>query len=133
MIYNEFTTFEEAKASQHYDHLFQKAQDLATASGVELSIIREQNLHIQDENGVFPLDKIVYGNLIDAEPIAIYEYAKTIWRGTTAWAIIYKYLDSYVYRKDHSDRQYAVIDIVDDSLRLPVDENGNVIVMEQGI
>ena len=127
MKYNILTSYKDMMESQHYDHLFQKAQDLSTASGVDVSIICELNLHIQDENGVFPLDKIVYGDSIDFEPNAIYEYAKTIWRATTAWAIGYGYENSFVYRKDHSDRSYNTIEINDQSLLKPLDENGNII------
>lgn len=130
--HNFFTTFSEAVESQNYDHLFQKSFSLANASGVSVNIIRELNLHFEDENGVFPLDQYIADNNIIVEDQGVYEITKKYLRGNKRWADIYKYLDGYVYFKDHSDRIYTVIDI-DDSLRLPVDENGNVIVAEEGV
>ncbi len=128
--HNFFTTFSEAVESQNYDHLFQKSFSLANASGVSVNIVRELNLHLEDENGVFPLDQYIADNNIIVEDQGIYEITKKYLRGNKRWADIYKYLDGYVYFKDHSDRTYTVIDI-DDSLRLPIDENGNVLVERQ--
>lgn len=130
--HNFFTTFSEAVESQNYDHLFQKSSSLANASGVSVNIIRELNLHLENENGVFHLDEYIADNNIIVEDQGIYELTKKYLRGNKRWADIYKYLDGYVYFKDHSDRTYTVIDI-DDSLRLPIDENGNVIVAEEGV
>jgi hypothetical protein len=127
--HNFFTTFSEAVESQHYDHLFQKSLSLANASGVSVNIVRELNLHFENENGIFPLDQYIADNNIIVEDQAIYKLTKKYWIGNKKWAIICKYLDGYVYFKDHSDRQYTVIDI-DDSLKLPVDENGDVIIIE---
>lgn len=124
--HNFFTTFSESFEAQHYDHLFQKALGLSYASGVDTAIIKELNLHIEDENGELPLDQYIADSNIIIDSEEIYELAKRHWKATRAWATIYKYLDGYVYLKDHSDRTYTVIDI-DDSLRLPIDENGNVI------
>jgi hypothetical protein len=131
MIYNIFPNFAAMKEAEQYDHLFQKAQDLANVTGVSISTIRELNLHIQDENGVFPIDAYIAENNIEIEFHEIYEHAKKIWRLTNAWAIGYGYENSFVYRKDHSDRTYDLIEINDQSLLKSLDDNGNVIVFEQ--
>ncbi len=125
--YNILTTFAEAKEGQNYDHLFQKSLGLATASGVDASIIRELNLHIPNEAGEFPLDQYIAENSIVVEFPDIYDYAKKYWTVTTAWAEIRKYGESYVYRKDHSDRTYNIVELDAEAELLPVDENGNVI------
>lgn len=122
--HNFFTTFSEAVESQNYDHLFQKSSSLANASGVSVNIIRELNLHLEDENGVFPLDQYIAENNIVVEDQGVYELTKKYLRGNKRWADIYKYLEGYVYFKDHSDRTYTVIDI-DDNLKVPIDGNGN--------
>ena len=129
MIYNIFPTFQEMSESQHYDHLFQKALDFSTVSGVDVSIIRELNLHIQDENGVFPLDAYIAENNIILEFPEIYEHAKKVWRMTIAWAIGYGYENSFVYRRDHSDRTYNIVEINDQSLLKCLDSEGNEIVL----
>ena len=125
--HNFFTTFSEASESQIYDHLFQKSSSLANASGVSVNIVRELNLHLEDENGVFPLDQYIADNNIIVEDEGVYELTKKYLRGNKRWADIYKYLDGYVYFKDHSDRTYTVIDI-DDSLRLPIDQKTGAII-----
>jgi hypothetical protein len=125
MIYNIFETFQEAFDCQHYDHLFQKAQGLSLTSCVPASIIIENNLHIQDENGVFPLDNYILENNVEVEYPDLYRYSKRIWRRTSAWALIYKYQDSFVYRRDHSDRKYNIVDISDNSLLKHLDAAGN--------
>ena len=107
----EFNTFEACSEAEHYDHLYQKAVSLAGVSGVDLQIVRENNLHIQDENGVFPLDKYLSDNNIDPLLPEEYENQKRCWRLTTGWAIKYKFGDKFVYRKDHSDRTYAIIEV----------------------
>jgi hypothetical protein len=129
MKYNIFTTFLEAKESQEYDHLFQKSFGLATASGIDLALIRELNLHIKNEQGELPLDQYIADNAIVIEHPEIYQLSKKHWEITTAWAAIYKYNESFVYRKDHSDRIYTVIELESDAVLLPVDENGDVVII----
>ena len=107
----EFDTFEECNEAEHYDHLYQKAVSLASVSGVDLDIVRENNLHIQDKNGVFPLDKYVLDNNLILLLPEEYESQKKCWRLTTGWAIKYKLGDKFVYRKDHSDRAYKIIEV----------------------
>jgi len=121
----EFDTFEACSEAQHYDHLYQKAVDLATVTGVDLAIVRENNLHIQDENGVFPLDQYIVENNIELEFASDYEKAKYCWRNTTAWSSKYKLGEKFVYLKDHSDQSYNIIEIEDISLLIPLDDNGN--------
>jgi len=130
MKYNTFTTFLEAKESQEYDHLFQKSFGLATASGIDLVLIRELNLHIKNEQGELLLDQYIADNAIVIEHPEIYQLSKKHWEITTAWAVIYKYGESFVYRKDHSDRIYTVIELESDAVLLPIDENGDVIIIE---
>lgn len=109
-----FPTFEEAKAAQEYDHLYQKAVGLATVSGIDLSIIRENNLHIL-QDGVFPLESYIVENNVAVIDQKLYEYALKYWKITTAWAIIYKYGESFIYLKDHSDRTYNTIEITNNA------------------
>lgn len=123
MIYNFFSTLSDAKEAQHYDHLFQKSLELAIASGVSVDIVRELDLHIQDEEGNFPLDVYIAENNIVVEFPEIYERAKSIWKKTTAWAIIYAYEGGFVYRRDHSDRKYDEVDLQISDL-ISIDENG---------
>lgn len=128
--YKIFTTFLEAKESESYDHLFQKAFGLATASGVDFALIRELGLHLKNEEGELFLDQYIIDNNIIVEFPDIYTYAKSYWKVTTAWASIYKYGESYVSLKDHSDRTYTVIELESDAVLLPVDENGDVIIIK---
>lgn len=120
-----FTTFSEAKESQHYDHLFQKSFGLATASGVDVAIVRELGLHIENEDGSFPLDQYIADNNITVEFPEAYTLAKNHWKGTKAWASLNKYRDGFVYRKDHSDRVYMIIEISDLSELTLLDDEGN--------
>lgn len=123
-----FTAFAEAKESQHYDHLFQKSLGLATASGVDVAIVRELGLHIENEDGSLPLDQYLADNNIIVEFPEAYTIAR--WKMTKAWAALYKYRDGFVYRKDHSDRVYMIIDVEDLSELIPLDEEGNEIIIE---
>lgn len=109
-----FTNLEDATEAQNYDHLFQKAFNLAMCSGVNVSIIKELGLHLE-ENGKLPLDKYILDNKIIVENDDLYQRAKEIWTNTSAWAVIYKYGDGYVYFKDHSDRTYDLVIIEDTS------------------
>lgn len=127
MKYNIFPTFAEAVEAQNYDHLFQKALGFATASGVEFNLIRELNLHIKNEAGELPLDKYIVDHNIILEDKAIYQFAKNYWEITTAWATIFKYGENYVYRKDHSDINYTIIELENDATLSRIDENGNII------
>jgi hypothetical protein len=120
-----FDTFKSCNDSEHYDHLYQKAVDLAAASGVDVEIIRNNNLHIQDEKGIFPLDQYILDNGIIVEDEAKYENQKNCWRLTTAWAIKYKFNNKFVYRKGESDRNYTVVDIEDLSQLQNINGNGN--------
>lgn len=126
-----FNNFQDCKDSQHYDHLYQKAVNLATVTGVDLAIMRENNLHIQNENGVFPLDQYLVDNNIELDFRQEYERAKYCWRNTKAWSFKYKLGNNFVYRKDHSDRDYEIIEV--DSLAdcILLDEEGNEINFEK--
>jgi len=128
--YKIFTTFLEAKESESYDHLFQKAFGLATASGVDFALIRELGLYLKNEQGEFLLDQYIIDNNIIVEFPDIYALAKKHWNITTAWASIYKYGESYVSLKDHSDVTYTIIELESDAVLLPIDENGDVIIIE---
>ena len=124
MKYNIFTTFLEAKESQEYDHLFQKSFGLATASGIDLALIRELNLHIKNEQGELPLDQYIADNAIVIEHPEIYQLSKKHWEITTAWAIIYKYGENFIYRKDHSDRNYNTIENVNNADLKALNDDG---------
>lgn len=130
MIYNIFNTFQAANEAQEYDHLFQKSSELATASGVDVSIVRSLNLHSKNEQGEFLLDQYILDNDIQIEFPEIYEQAKKIWKQTSAWAIVYAYNNKYVYRKDHSDKVHQTVEIKDFSQLQPIDGNGNIINLE---
>jgi hypothetical protein len=123
-----FDTFEACREAQHYDHLYQKAINLATVTGIDSRIIRDNNLHVQDELGVFPLDQYIIDNNIELQYPQEYEHAKYCWRNTTGWSPKYKLGDEFVYFKDHSDRTYEIIEV--DSLVdcIPLDDNGDEIV-----
>jgi hypothetical protein len=129
--YNIFDTFLECKEAQHYDHLFQRSYNLAMASNVDVAIIRELNLHDFDENGEFYLDKYLLDNGIEYD-VEIYERVKQIWKKTTAWSLKFKYNESFVYLKDHSDRTYPYITIENYGNLIPLDEDGNEIIYANG-
>lgn len=127
MKYNIFSTFAEAVEAQNYDHLFQKALGFATASGVEFDLIRELNLHIKNEAGELPLDRYIEENAVIIESQQIYQIAKNYWEITNSWAKIFKYGDSYIYRKDHSDMTHNIVELENDTILLTVDQNGDVV------
>ena len=130
----EFDTFEACNEAQHYDHLYQKAIDLATVTGVDLQIIRKNNLHIQDENGVFPLDQYIAENNANVEFATDYEKIKYCWRHTTAWSSKYRLGDKFVYLKDHSDRTYNIVELNDQLVLKPLDSQGNeIVIVEEGL
>lgn len=120
-----FNTFEECKEAEHYDHNYQKAISLSSASGVDLNIIRENNLHIQENNGDYPLDNYIEQNDFLIFLPEEYEKLKEYWSQTKFWSIKYKFNDKFVYLKDHSDRSYNIIEVEDLSELMILDEDGN--------
>jgi len=128
-----FDTFGECRDSQHYDHLYQKALNFSVITGIELSTIRNLNLHIQDEKGIFPIQKYIADNDIKLEFPQEFEKAKYCWRNTTAWSFLYKFEDKFVYLKDHSDRTYNIITVPSFSELTLVDNEGNEVEVGQDI
>lgn len=118
-----FSTFQEAKEAQHYDHLHMKATGFAVVTGINVSIIKENNLHIKNENGYEALDKYIATNNIDVD-YNLYEQIKKYWTNTTNWSSLFKYQNNFVYYKDHSDRNYNILE-VDDGDLIMLDEYGN--------
>lgn len=122
-----FNTFEECKEAEHYDHNYQKAIGLAMTSGVSSSIVRENNLHIQNESGIFLLDIYMQENNIQPMFPEEYQTKKNYWESTKFWSNKYKLNNKFVYFKDHSDRSYDIIEVEDLSGLIPLDEEGNLI------
>lgn len=110
MKINIFDTFSEAKEAQEYDHLYQKAVAFSTVSGVDLSVIRDNNLHII-QNGVFPLESYIIENNIEIEDQDLFKSVINYWKTTFAWSSYFKYENKFGYIKDHSDRNYVSIDV----------------------
>lgn len=128
-----FNTFNEAKEAQHYDHIYQKAIKFAMVTGVNINIIRQNSLHVQDENGVFPLDQYILDNDIEVELREEYEREKIYWRKTIAWSNIYKLDQNFVYMKDHSDKDYDIIEVESLADCILLDDEGNKVVNEEVI
>lgn len=120
-----FDTFEECKEAEHYDHNYQKAIELAMTSGVDLDIIRQNNLHTQNEENVFLLDIYMQENNIEPLLFADYLLKKNYWNLTKFWSLKYRLNDKFVYLKDHSDRTYNIIEVEDLTQLIPLDEDGN--------
>ena len=118
-----FSTFQEAKEAQHYDHLHMKATRFAVVTGINIAIIKDNNLHIRSENGYEALDQYIATNNIEVD-YNLYEQTKKHWTNTTGWSPIFKYQDNFVYYKDHSDRNYNILE-VDDGDLIMLDEYGN--------
>lgn len=125
-----FDTFEECKEAEHYDHNYQKAVALSTVSGVDLTIIRDNNLHIQDSEGNYYLDQYLKNSSIIPLFQNEYEEAKKYWSSTRFWSYKYKFGDKFVYCKDHSDRSYNIIEVDDMSSLILLDTEGNEITEE---
>lgn len=121
--FNCFSTFQEAKQSQEYDYFYQKAVGLATVSGVDLEIIRENNLHIL-EDGVFPLENYVIENNIQVIEAGLYEQGLKHWKATSAWSEYYRLDNQFLYFKDHSDVSYPVVEL-DIATLVRIDAEGN--------
>jgi hypothetical protein len=126
-----FNTFDACKEAQHYDHIYQKAIKFAMVTSVNINIIRQNNLHVQDENGVFPLDQYILDNDIEVEFREEYEREKIYWRGTIAWSNKYKLGNDYVYLKDHSDRDYDIIEVESLADCILLDDEGNEVIKEE--
>lgn len=124
--YCTFPTFSECKEAQYYDHLHMKAVEFATVTGLDLSVIKENSLHIQNENGFDAMDKYIVDNNIELELPELYVQVKKYWIGTTGWSLFYKYNNQFVYLKDHSDRSYNIIEI-DEADLIPIDNNGEIL------
>jgi hypothetical protein len=120
-----FDTFEECKEAENYDHNYQKAIELAMTSGVDLDIIRQNNLHIQNEENVFLLDVYMQENNIEPLLLTDYLLKKSYWSSTKFWSLKYKLNDKFVYFKDHSDRTYNIVEVEDLSQLKHLDEDGN--------
>lgn len=121
-----FPTFLECKEAQNYDHLYMKAVSFAAVTGLDLSVIKENSLHIQNENGFDTLDNYIADNNIEIENPELYTQVKKYWIVTTGWSLFYKYNDQFVYLKDHSDRNYNLIEI-DEADLIPLDSNGEIL------
>lgn len=118
-----FSTFQEAKEAQHYDHLHMKATSFAVVTGINVTIIKENNLHIKNKNDYEALDQYIATNNIEVD-YNLYNQTKKYWINTTGWSSLFKYQDNFVYYKDHSDRNYNILEI-DGSDLIMLDENGN--------
>lgn len=123
MKLNIFNTFAEAKEGQEYDHNYQKIISLAVVSGVNSQIIKDNNLHILQDN-TFPLENYVVENNIAIEEPEIYQKTLEYWKITSAWSGYFKYQDKFAYTKDHSDRTYTYVE-VDSSELINLDNDGN--------
>lgn len=128
-----FNNFDACKEAQNYDHLYQKAIKFAMATGININIIRQNNLHVQGENGVFPLDQYILDNDIEVELREEYEREKIYWRETIAWSNIYKLDQNFVYLKDHSDKDYDIIEVESLADCILLDDEGNEVVNEEVI
>lgn len=117
-----FPTFQEAKEAQQYDHLHMKATKFAVVTGINVAIIKENNFHIKNENGYEALDQYITANNIEVD-YNLYEQTKKHWTNTTSWSHYFKYQDNFVYYKDHSDRNYNILE-VDDGDLIALDEDG---------
>ena len=126
-----FDTFEECKEAEHYDHNYQKAIELAMTSGVNSSIIRSNNLYLQNDEGVFLLDIYMQENNIEPMFPEEYQVKKNYWSLTKFWSPKYKLDDKFVYFKDHSDRDYNIIEIDNLNSLQSLDEEGNIIEREE--
>jgi len=124
--FNVFPSFEEAMEGQQYDHSYQKAVGLATVTGIDLEIIRENNLHIL-QDGVFPLENYVVENNIKVIDEQLYRQALEYWKNTIAWSDYYRLENEFFYIKDHSDRSYTVREL-DLNTLTKLDDSGNDIV-----
>jgi hypothetical protein len=127
-----FSTFAEAKEAQHYDHLHMKATAFAVVTGINVATIKENNLHILNENGYEALDQYILNNNIEVVDCNLYEQTKKYWINTTGWSTHFKYQDKFVYFKDHSDRNYNILE-VDNADLIPLDEDGNEVEVENGV
>jgi hypothetical protein len=124
--FNVFPSFEEAMEGQQYDHFYQKAVGLATVTGIDLEIIRENNLHIL-QDGVFPLENYVVENNIEVIDKELYRQALEYWKNTIAWSEYYRLGNEFFYIKDHSDRSYTVKEL-DLNTLTKLDDSGNDII-----
>jgi hypothetical protein len=122
MKINIFDTLQEAKQAQEYDHLYQKAVELATICEVSLKTIRQNNLHIL-QDGVFPLEAYVIENNIVIHDLDLYKRVLKHWKITTGWSDHFRYKDKFAYLKDHSDICWEWIE-VDSSEIMPLDIEG---------
>lgn len=60
-----FDTFEECKEAEQYDHNYQKAISLAGVTGVDINIIRDNNLHIPADINILR-DKYINDSVLDS-------------------------------------------------------------------
>jgi hypothetical protein len=125
MKINIFDTFQKAKQAQEYDHLYQKAVELATVCEVSLETIRQNNLHIL-QDGVFALENYVIENNIVIHDLDLYKRVIKHWKITTGWSDHFKYQDKFAYMKDHSDISWTWIE-VDSSEITPFNSEENLI------
>jgi hypothetical protein len=109
-----------------------KATAFAVVTGINVAIIKKNNLHIKTENGYEALDQYILNNNIEVVDCNLYEQTKKYWINTTGWSPYYKYQYKFVYHKDHSDRNYNIIE-VDNADLIPLDEDGNEIEVENGV
>lgn len=125
MKINIFDTFAESKQAQEYDHLYQRAVNLATVCEVSLETIRQNNLHIL-QDGVFPLETYVIENNIVIPDLDLYKQVVKYCKITTGWSDYFKYKDKFAYIKDHSDISWTWIE-VDSSEITVLDNESNLI------
>ena len=125
MKINIFDTFAESKQAQEYDHLYQRAVNLATVCEVSLETIRQNNLHIL-QDGVFPLETYVIENNIVIPDLDLYKQVVKYCKITTGWSDYFKYKDKFAYIKDHSDISWNWIE-VDSSEITVLDNESNLI------
>lgn len=122
-----FPTFRETKIAQEYDYNYQKAVAFATISGVDLAIIKSENLH-QLNDGKFLLENYVVQNNIEVPDDKLYREQLLHWKNTYAWSDYYRLGNEYCFLKDHSDASYNDVREVDTETLIRLDNEGNDIV-----
>lgn len=118
-----FPSFQEAKSAQEYDHMYQKVVGLATITGIDLEVVRNENLHHLNE-GKFLIEDYITENNISVSDETIYRQQLQHWKNTTAWSDYYKLGNEYCYLKDHSDVSYPDIREIDPETLTRIDNNG---------
>lgn len=119
-----FKTFDEAKISQQYDHNYQKALAFSEITGIDITTIRNNNLHIV-QNDLYPIDDYIVTNNIPISNKIDFENVKEYFKVTTSWAQIYRLENEYCYIINGPDVPYEDIREIDSSSLILLDSNGD--------